>query len=85
MDQKKSSANYIQIIIGLALLGTTIWLIIDSQNNIKKCSEYVPVQNCNKPAGDFAVEIDTTSTNILTWYLTIFTGIILQYHDIGVF
>lgn len=61
MEPKKSFSYYFELLLGLSLVGVTVWLIISGQENLKKCSNNITPENCNKPAGDFAVEIDNTS------------------------
>ena len=51
-------------IIALGLIGTTIAFIITQTALIGKCNEHVPPENCNKPAGDFAIEPNSTSSNV---------------------
>lgn len=50
----------------LGLLGFLGYFIYDSSILIGNCRNNVPVENCNAPAGDFAVEPDSRSTNIET-------------------
>ena len=51
--------------LSLALLAMTIWVLVDSEKALTNCVNNVPVENCNRPAGDFAIEIDTTTNDIL--------------------
>jgi hypothetical protein len=48
----------------LGLLGFLGYFFYDSSVLIGSCRNNVPVENCNNPAGDFAVEPDARSTNI---------------------
>ena len=55
------------VLLGLTivLLGFTIWAIVGAESFIGKCVNNVPPENCNAPAGDFAVEPDSGSNIIL--------------------
>ena len=50
--------------IGVILGGLLIAFITDSSILIGKCRNNVPVEHCNNPAGDFAVEPDSSSANV---------------------
>ena len=50
--------------IVLALLSFLSYFLYDSSVLIGNCRNNVPVEHCNNPAGDFAVEPDTRSVNI---------------------
>ena len=52
--------------ISLVLLGFLGYFLYDSSVIIGKCRNNIPVENCNNPAGDFAVEPDTRSVNVET-------------------
>lgn len=58
------SEEWILAFISVGLLAVTILFIVDKSSLVGKCSEHVPPENCNKPAGDFAIEPDSTSSNI---------------------
>ena len=54
------------LLISFVLIGLLIAFIAEISVATGNCVNNVPVENCNKPAGDFAVEPNTTSNNILT-------------------
>lgn len=51
--------------LSLALLAITIWVLVDSEKALTNCVNNVPPENCNRPAGDFAIEVDTSANDIL--------------------
>ena len=61
MEEKKSKTSYFELFIALILIGLTIFFILEGQEKLSKHTENVPLENCNKPAGDFAVEPGHTS------------------------
>ena len=52
------------ILITLGLLGFLIAFFVDSSILIGNCRNNIPSENCNNPAGDFAVEPNTSSSNV---------------------
>jgi len=50
--------------IVLSLIGFLSYFFYDSSVLIGKCKNNVPVEYCNSPAGDFAVEPDSSSANV---------------------
>ena len=54
------------LFVAIILIGLLITFITEISLATGNCSNNVPVENCNKPAGDFATEPGVTTNNILT-------------------
>jgi len=54
-----------EVVATLAILGFTVWLLIDSNNFLNKSENYYPPENCNLPAGTYAVQTGVTVRDIL--------------------
>mgnify|MGYP001208331584 FL=1 len=65
MNLNTDKSTIVLSVLSLLLFGITIWFIVDSETALTNCVNNVPPKHCNRAAGDFAVESDTSSKDIL--------------------
>ena len=56
----------VQLVMFFAIIGITIFFSFNTYSILDRCENFVPPENCNQPIGEFAIEPNTVSTNIIS-------------------